>query len=114
MLADAAAATAASKPPGEGDDDDDDEIEDEIGYVDVRPAPESDDDTSIVDEVGVVERSELSVTASSIPEESIPHVQGSTRGSKSSSSRGLAVSDEPGPNRPRPGPRNHSTTGTER
>ena len=96
MLADAAAATAASKPPGEGDDHDDDEIEDEIGYVDVRPAPESDDDTSIVDEVGVVERSELSVTASSIPEESIPHVQGSTRGSKSSSSRGLAVSDEPG------------------
>ena len=95
MLADAAAATAASKPPGEGDDHDDDEIEDEIGYVDVRPAPESDDDTSIVDEVGVVERSELSVTASSIPEESIPHVQGSTRGSKSSSSRGLAVSDEP-------------------
>jgi hypothetical protein len=97
MLADAAAATAASKPPGEGDDHDDDEIEDEIGYVDVRPAPESDDDASIVDEVGVVERSELSVTASSIPEESIPHVQGSTRGSKSSSiSRGLAVSDEPG------------------
>ena len=97
MLADAAAATAASTPPG--DDDDDDEIEDEIGYVDVRPAPESDDDTSIVDEIGVVERSELSVTASSIPEEFIPHVQGSTRGSKSSSSRGLAVSDEPSPTR---------------
>ena len=98
MLADAAAAAAASKPAAGGPDDEDD-IEDEIGYVDVRPAPggEDSDDDNIVDEVGVVERSELSVTASSIPEESIALHRGSSR--SKSSSDGAAAGDEPSPTR---------------
>ena len=98
MLADAAAAAAASKPAAGGPDDEDD-IEDEIGYVDVRPAPGGDDsdDDDIVDEVGVVERSELSVTASSIPEESIALHRGSSR--SKSSSDGAAAGDEPSPTR---------------
>ena len=98
MLADAAAAAAASKPAAGGPDDEDD-IEDEIGYVDVRPAPggEDSDDDDIVDEVGVVERSELSVTASSIPEESIALHRGSSR--SKSSSDGAAAGDEPSPTR---------------
>ena len=96
MLADAAAAAAASKPAA-GPPDEEDDIEDEIGYVDVRPAPEDSDDDDIVDEVGVVERSELSVTASSIPEESIALHRGSSR--SKSSSDAAAAGDEPSPTR---------------
>jgi hypothetical protein len=96
MLADAAAAAAASKPAA-GAPDDEDDIEDEIGYVDVRPAPEDSDDDDIVDEVGVVERSELSVTASSIPEESIALHRGSSR--SKSSSDAAAAGEEPSPTR---------------